>query len=176
MKKLFTLFVFLTLSVCCIAGPIVPAPATPRPIVDDSGNYLSSSHPAPVIMSTGTSVIGKVSIDQTTDGTTNAVHLVAGTAKVGSVTIVLPLTASTTSKVVTNTAATIVSVANRESIKIWNNGSETVYVSLGTVTATLNDIPIYAYGSEQFDIPDTIAMGIICATGPVNIVKCQLGR
>lgn len=37
----------------------------------------------------GTNIIGKVGIDQTTDGTTNAVHLTAGTNRVGTVSGVL---------------------------------------------------------------------------------------
>jgi len=36
-----------------------------------------------IVLSAGTALIGKVGIDQTTDGTTNAVHLKAGTALVG---------------------------------------------------------------------------------------------
>lgn len=39
---------------------------------------------APVLVA-GAAIIGKVGIDQTTDGTTNAVHLVAGTAIAGKV-------------------------------------------------------------------------------------------
>jgi hypothetical protein len=54
-----------------------------------TGTFWQATQPvslatAPVLVA-GSAIVGKVGIDQTTDGTTNAVHLVAGTAVIGHV-------------------------------------------------------------------------------------------
>jgi hypothetical protein len=61
----------------CASGSTTPCSAEAR--LAHIENLAAASTPA------GSAIIGKVGIDQTTDGTTNAVHLVAGTAIAGKV-------------------------------------------------------------------------------------------
>jgi hypothetical protein len=61
----------------CASGSTTPCSAEAR--LAHIENLAAAALPA------GSAIIGKVGIDQTTDGTTNAVHLVAGTAIAGKV-------------------------------------------------------------------------------------------
>lgn len=54
-------------------------------ITADGTNYVEMQDLDAIILGAGSEIIGKVGIDQTTDGTTNAVHLTAGSNLVGKV-------------------------------------------------------------------------------------------
>ena len=145
-----------------------------------SGNFKVAVSEA---MAAGTNVIGKVGIDQTTPGTTNAVQLAAavpaGTNTIGGVTRVpsATATAATLSRVTsassTNATSVKGSAGRLYSVRLFNSATSARYVkfydkatspTVGTDTP-LFILPLPAGGgySEPFDFPVSFASGIAYA-------------
>jgi|SRR5215469_2641361 len=132
-------------------------------------------------LTAGTAIIGKVGIDQTTDGTTNAVHLTAGTNTAGNF---VPTGATTTGNSITstivanNTTATTIkgSAGTVYAIEVFNNSSTIAYLKVyNATTATAGSgtpaarymIPAPAAGGgggavASYSIGDNYGTGITC--------------
>ena len=122
-----------------------PVSIATMPTTPVTGTFFQATQPVSLATNTptiaaGTSVIGKVGIDQTTDGTTNAVRLLAETTKViGTVNIA---TAQTIATVTTVSAVTAITNA----LPIGAN-------TIGAVTNTNLDVAL----STRLKPADTLA-------------------
>lgn len=136
-------------------GQTVSASSFPVTIASDQSLAITGSVTASgsVTLLAGSAIAGKVGIDQTTDGTTNAVHLVAGTAIAGKVGIdqTTPGTTNavqtTSGSVVTQTPATSGGLSMSSTLTPNNNTAVVVKASAGQLyhVECYNNSAVIAY-------------------------------
>lgn len=137
MRKLLPILFVLICSSALAQG--VPAPATPRLMVDSTGNLVGAANPLPT------------------------------TSTIGSVTVTIPsnvaVTASSTNYTLTaNLPWAITAAAARMILTIQNNGAETVWCLPGSTTATLSSgLPIPAGTSRSMCYSPAVPFAVIAS-------------
>lgn len=136
--------------------------------VDGSGTALPVSIATAPVLVAGSAVIGKVGIDQTTPGTTNAVEVVQAT---------MTMTHSVGSATST-TSAMLASNASRKYALLQNIGSVDVDIKLNASAVAAQGIRLQANGgsyemSRAFGNLDTRAINGITASGTASVLVTE---
>ena len=117
----------------------------------------------------GTNTIGSVAV-------TVLPTLPAGTNLLGSVKMAPSTVGGTSTKAVSATSSAITRVTGATELRLYNIGTETVWVNIGGVGATVSaDIPLLTNTEKDFPM-DGVATASVVSSTPATIVTFQPSR